>query len=55
MDVVDIELHPKEQRVPSRASIVSHGCVFLRYMPSCIYVRVRRCSAAYREAVEFQT
>ena len=47
VEVVDIEVHPKEPPVQSRASIASHGCVLLHYMPRCIYVRVRGCTDVF--------
>ena len=47
VEVVDIELHPREPPVQGRASIASHGCVLLRYMPRCIYVRVRGCTDVF--------
>eukprot|EP00972_Heterocapsa_arctica_P035387 5206696-Heterocapsa_arctica.AAC.1 len=43
VEVVDVELHPKEPALQGRASVPSHGCVVLHYMPKCIYVRVRGC------------
>ena len=43
VDVVDIELHPNEDPIQGRASIASHGCVILKYMPKHIYVRVKNC------------
>ena len=33
VEVVDIELHPKEPEIQGRASIASHGCVVLKFMP----------------------
>ena len=47
MVVVDIELHPREQPVHSRAPIASHGCVLLEYMPSAIYVRAKDCGEVF--------
>ena len=41
VEVVDIEVHPREPPVQDRASIGSHGCVLLHFMPRCIYVRVQ--------------
>ena len=41
--MVGIELHPNEEPVDSRLrenSISADGCVLLKYMPKCIYVRV---------------
>ena len=43
VDVVDIEPHPNEDPIQGRASIASHGCVILRYMPKHIYVCVKNC------------
>ena len=43
MEVVDIELHPKEPPVCDHLSIATHGCVVLHFMPKCIYVRLRGC------------
>ena len=42
--VVDIELHPQEPPLAGRPTIASHGCVVLRHMPKCIYVRVQGCT-----------
>ena len=47
VEVVDIEVHPNEPPVDARASIASHGCVLLHYMPRCIYVRVRGCTDVF--------
>ena len=47
VEVVDIEVHPKEPPVHGRASIASHGCVLLHYMPRCIYVRVQGCTDVF--------
>jgi hypothetical protein len=38
--VVGLELHPREAPIAGRESIATHGCVLLRYMPKCIYVRL---------------
>ena len=38
--VVDIEFHPKEPPLDPNGSAASKGCVLLRYMPPCIYVRL---------------
>ena len=43
VEVVDIELHPNEPAVRDQPSIATHGCVLLRFMPKCIYVRLRGC------------
>ena len=40
VEVVDLQLHPMEANIRGRASIASHGCVVLTYMPKCIYVRL---------------
>ena len=40
VEVLDIELHDDEPAIRGRASIASHGCVVLKYMPKCIYVRL---------------
>jgi len=37
--VVGLQLHEQEPPIEGRASIVSHGCVVLRYMPKCVYVK----------------
>ena len=37
--VVGLQLHPLEPSIQDRASLVSHGCVVLQYMPKCVYVR----------------
>jgi hypothetical protein len=47
VDVVDIELHPNEPPIEGRASIASHGCVILHYMPKHIYVRVLKCDTYF--------
>ena len=42
--VVAFEVHPNEPQVDgTQESVVADGCVVLRYMPKCIYVRVRGC------------
>ena len=38
--VVDIEFHPKEPPLDPDGSAASKGCVLLRHMPPCIYVRL---------------
>ena len=45
--VVDIEPHPMEPDIRQRASIASHGCVVLHYMPKCIYVRLENCKQVF--------
>ena len=45
--VVDIEPHPMEPDIRQRASIASHGCVVLYYMPKCIYVRLENCKQVF--------
>ena len=45
--VEDIEPHPNEPEIRGRASIASHGCVLLQYMPKCIYVRLQKCTTAF--------
>ena len=45
--VEDIELHPLESDIQGRASIASHGCVLLQYMPKCIYVRLQSCTTSF--------
>ena len=47
VDIVGIELHPMEPPIEGRASIASHGCVVLRYMPKQIYVRVKNCDSFF--------
>ncbi|MCP4201171.1 MAG: AAA family ATPase, partial [bacterium] len=47
VQVVDIELHPKEPSVQGRPSIAVHGCVVLHFMPKCIYVRLRECKDVF--------
>ena len=47
MEVVDIELHPKEPPVRDRPSIATLGCVVLHYMPKCVYVRLRGCQDVF--------
>ena len=39
--VTGLEPHPKEPPIPGRASILTEGCVLLRYMPKAIYVKVK--------------
>jgi len=43
-EVVGIELHPDEPSLLGRASLASHGCAILGFMPKCIYVRLRDCT-----------
>ena len=50
VEVVDIELHPKEPPIQGRSSIASHGPVVLYYMPPCIYVRINGCNDYFLEA-----
>ena len=50
VDVVDIELHPMEPPIQGRASIASHGCVILHYMPKHLYVRVKNCDSFFLTA-----
>jgi hypothetical protein len=38
--VVGIELHPREAPIAGRDSIATDGCVVLKYMPKCVYVRM---------------
>ena len=38
--VTGIELHPDEPPITGRASLLEHGCVLLRFMPLCIYVKL---------------
>ncbi len=45
--VVGIELHSYEEPIEGRASIATDGCVLLRYMPKCIYVRLTGCTEIY--------
>ena len=47
VEVVDIELHPKEPPVRDRPSIATLGCVVLHYMPKCVYVRLRGCQDVF--------
>jgi hypothetical protein len=42
--VVGFEPHPLEPPIPGRDSITTDGCVLLRYMPKCVYVRLNGCS-----------
>jgi hypothetical protein len=39
--VVGLELHPQEAAIEGRASIVSDGCVVLRYLPKAVYVKIK--------------
>ena len=39
--VTGLELHPNEPQIQSRESILSDGCVVLRYMPKAIYVKIQ--------------
>ena len=45
--VEEVEPHPNEPEIRVRASIASHGCVLLQYMPKCIYVRLQKCTTAF--------
>ena len=47
VEVVGIELNPRELPVEGRSSIASDGCVVLQFMPKCIYVRVRGCQEMF--------
>ena len=38
--VTGLEPHPKEPPIHGRESVLSSGCVVLRYMPKAIYVKV---------------
>ncbi len=46
-EVVGIELHPQEPPLATRELVASEGCVVLRLMPKCIYVRVRGCTDVF--------
>ena len=37
--MVGLELHPQEPPLSGRESITTHGCVLLRFMPKCVYVK----------------
>ena len=50
VEVVDIELHPKESEIQGRPSIAAHGCVVLKFMPMCIYVRIENCKQRFLTA-----
>ena len=39
--VQGIEPHPDEPPIEGRQSIAAHGCVLLRFMPLCIYVKMK--------------
>jgi hypothetical protein len=39
--VIGIELHKDEPSLNDRASLLEHGCVLLRFMPQCIYVKLK--------------
>ena len=45
--VAGIEPHPREPEIKGRESISSQGCVVLRYMPKCVYVRVANSSHVF--------
>jgi hypothetical protein len=49
VEVIGMELHPREPPVQQRPSIASHGCVVLHYMPKCIYVRIGGCKEIFLE------
>ena len=40
VEVVGVELNPREPSLEGRSSSASHGCAVLEYMPKCIYVRL---------------
>ena len=40
-EVVGLEPHPREPPIEGRDSVATHGCVVLRYMPKCVYVRIK--------------
>ena len=45
--VEDIELHPQEPPIQGRPSIATHGCVLLKYMPKCVYVRLQNSKTSF--------
>ena len=45
--VLGIELHPQEDLIEGRDSIATDGCILLRYMPKCIYVRLAGCTETF--------
>ena len=47
VEVLGIELHPQEPALEGRDSLASHGCIILRLMPKCIYVRVSDCADVF--------
>ena len=47
--VTGIELHKDEPPIRDRASLLEHGCVLLRFMPQCIYVKLRNATDNFLE------
>ena len=37
--VIGLQLHENEPPIEGRDSLISHGCVLLKYMPKCVYVK----------------
>lgn len=48
--VVGIEPHTNEELIEGRDSIATDGCVLLRFMPKCIYVRLIGCTEIYLQS-----
>ena len=44
-----IELHKDEPPINDRASLLEHGCVLLRFMPQCIYVKLKDATENFLE------
>ena len=47
--VTGIELHPHEPPITGRASLLEQGCVLLRFMPQCIYVKLKDATENFLE------
>ena len=49
MVVTGMELHKDEPPIEDRASLLEHGCVLLRFMPLCFYVKVKNATENFLE------
>ena len=53
--IVGIEPHPREPAIEGRASINSHGCVLLHYMPKHIYVKIAGADDVFLQSASAST
>ena len=49
--VTGIEVHQDEPPIVDRASLLEHGCALLRFMPQCIYVRLKDATENFLQRV----